>query len=272
MRIPDSLTFEFNKLELAWKNYKNYVIEEIQNNQNQEVFMNSELLFFKSEFIDAADELTTKLGNFSQHEKNNLYSVQISLLVVNVFSHLFLIYFIIRLITKAERMKHKKEKLEKKNNSLVDELHNLIIKNNSIQLMSSLLLHELQEAEKLANKLEFVSEEDKMKYFWKRFYENLKIKLEELENSKKKYEAEKSYYEQLNKRFKNGMYLLSEKNRSSAIKNHSDDNALDDLRDLINSMSEAGKISPKNNRILTDVLNSIVDMKLKQKGISHKHS
>jgi len=111
---------------------------------------------------------------------------------------------------------------------------------------------------------EFVSEQDKVKYFWDNFYKNVLIHVEDLEKNKRKYEDEKSYYEQLNKRFKHGLNLLDGKNKPTIRGYDSSDNTLDELRDLINSLSESGRISPENNRGLTDILNRIIDCKLRQ--------
>jgi len=151
-----------------------------------------------------------------------------------------------------------------KNEQLIEEITEVLMKKNSIQLTSSLLLHELQETEKISRKHEFVSEKDKVKYFWDNFYKNVLNHVEELEKSRKKYDDEKSYYEQLNQRFKHGMNLLDGKNEKITKNSDTSDNTLDDLRDLINSLSESGRISPENNRVLTNVLNDIIDSKLRQ--------
>ena len=85
-----------------------------------------------------------------------------------------------------------------------------------------------------------------------------------MEKSRKKCDDEKSYYEQLNQRFKHGINLLDSKNKIITKSPDSSNDILDDLRDLINSLSESGRISPENNRILTNVLNDIIDRKLRQ--------
>jgi len=44
---------------------------------------------------------------------------------------------------------------------------------------------------------------------------------------------------------------------------------MNDLRDLINSLSESERISPKNNKGLTDIVNNIIDSKLKENSKSN---
>lgn len=155
-----------------------------------------------------------------------------------------------------------------KNEQLIEEITEVLMKKNSIQLTSSLLLHELQETEKMTGEHKFVSEKDRVKYFWDTFYKNVLTHVEDLEKSRKKYDDEKSYYGQLNKRFKNGINLLDEENSLTTGNPDSSYNVLDDLRDLINSLSESGRISPENNRILTGVLNRIIDSKIRQNSKS----
>jgi len=177
-----------------------------------------------------------------------------------------LLFLIIKIITKEEKIIIKTKSLETKNKTLIDELTSLLIKKNSIQLTSSLLLQELQKTEKITSEHEFVSEKDKVKFFWDNFYKNVLNHVEDLEKSRKKFDDKKSYYEQLNQRFKHGVNLLEGKNET-IVKNP--DTVLDELRDLINSLSESGRVSPENNRILTDTLNNIIDNKLRQ---NHKNT
>ena len=264
MPIPPSLNPEFNELELSWQKYKSSILEQFHNNQGQDLQKNLELLFLKSEFIDAANTLTSSMGNFSNQETVMSYYIQISLLFVNISAHLFLLFIIIKIITREEKIQIQTENLESRNEKLIEEMTALLIKKDSIQLTSSLLLHELQETEKMTSEHEFVSEQDKVKYFWDNFYKNVLIHVEDLEKSRKKYDDEKSYYEQLNKRFKHGLNLVDGKNKPTIGDYDSSDNTLDKLRDLINSLSESGRISPENNRVLTDVLNRIIDSKLRQ--------
>lgn len=266
MAIPSSITSEFNQLELSWEDYKNEFLKIININQRNSSYENSEFFTFKTEFIKNADSLTLKLSNFSAQETINLYFIQLFLLFVNISTHLFLLFLIIKIITKEEEILIKTKNLETKNETLIDELTSLLIKKNSIQLTSSLLLRELQETEKMTSEREFVSEKEKVEYFWKNFYKNIIDHVEDLEKSRKKFVDEKSYYEQLNQRFKNGINLLEEKNKLT-VKNP--DTVLDDLRDLINSLSESGRISPENNKILTEVLDNIIDSKLRQ---NRKHT
>jgi hypothetical protein len=266
MAVPSFVSSEFTKLELCWQEYKNEILKIINSNQKQSLYENSELLTIKAEFIEDADSLTLGLSNFSAQESINLYFIQFFLLFVNIGAHLFLLFLIIKTITKEEKVLIKTKSLEKKNKTLVDELTSLLIKKNSIQLTSSLLLQELQETEKITSEHEFVCEKDKVKYFWDNFYKNILNHVEDLEKSRKKFDDEKSYYEQLNKRFEHGINLLEGKNKT-IVKNP--DTVLDDLRDLINSLSESGRVSPENNKILTDVLNNIIDDKLRQ---NHKHT
>ena len=266
MAIPQSVNSEFKQLELYWQEYKNEILKILNSNQKQSLYENSELLTLKIEFIEEADSLTLGLSKFSSQESINLYFIQLFLLFVNICTHLFLLFLIIKIITKEEKILIKTKSLEKKNKTLIDELTSLLIKKNSIQLTSSLLLQELQETEKITSEHEFVSEKDKVKYFWDNFYKNILNHVEDLEKSRKKFDDEKSYYEQLNQRFKHGINLLEGKNET-IVKNP--DTVLDDLRDLINSLSESGRVSPENNKILTDVLNNIIDNKLRQ---NHKHT
>jgi hypothetical protein len=266
MAVPSFVSSEFTKLELCWQEYKNEILKIINSNQKQSLYENSELLTLKTEFIEDADSLTLGLSNFSAQESINLYFIQFFLLFVNIGAHLFLLFLIIKTITKEEKILIKTKSLENKNKTLVDELTSLLIKKNSIQLTSSLLLQELQETEKITSEHEFVCEKDKVKYFWDNFYKNILNHVEDLEKSRKKFDDEKSYYEQLNKRFEHGINLLEGKNKT-IVKNP--DMVLDDLRDLINSLSESGRVSPENNKILTDVLNNIIDDKLRQ---NHKHT
>jgi hypothetical protein len=266
MAVPSFVSSEFTKLELCWQEYKNEILKIINSNQKQSLYENSELLTIKAEFIEDADSLTLGLSNFSAQESINLYFIQFFLLFVNIGAHLFLLFLIIKTITKEEKVLIKTKSLEKKNKTLVDGLTSLLIKKNSIQLTSSLLLKELQETEKITSEHEFVCEKDKVKYFWDNFYKNILNHVEDLEKSRKKFDDEKSYYEQLNKRFEHGINLLEGKNKT-IVKNP--DTVLDDLRDLINSLSESGRVSPENNKILTDVLNNIIDDKLRQ---NHKHT
>lgn len=44
---------------------------------------------------------------------------------------------------------------------------------------------------------------------------------------------------------------------------------MNDLRDLINSLSESRRIPHENNRVLTDVLNNIIYSKLKDNSKSN---
>jgi len=44
---------------------------------------------------------------------------------------------------------------------------------------------------------------------------------------------------------------------------------MNDLRDLINSLSEPERISPENNKSLTDIVNNIIDSKLKDNSKSN---
>lgn len=263
MPLPSSLTLEFNELKLAWQEYKNSILEQFNNDQEQSSHINFEDVLLKNQFIENANLMTDKLSSFSMQEKNNLYNIQIFLLFVNVLSHLFLLFLIVKIITKEEKILTRAKSLEAKNEGLVDELTAVLMKKNSIQLTSSLLLHELQETEKLTREHEFVSEKDRVKYFWDNFYKNVLNHVEDLEKSRKKYDDEKSYYEQLNQRFKHGINLLNGKNKTTTNPD-SLDNTLDDLRDFINSLSESGMISPENNRVLTNVLNDIIDSKLRQ--------
>ena len=53
--------------------------------------------------------------------------------------------------------------------------------------------------------------------------------------------------------------MLDGKNKPIVWDHDSLNNILDDLRDLINSLSESGKIFPENNKVLTDVVNNIID-------------
>ena len=261
MQIPVVLHPEFNELVISWEKYKIYILDNHYKNNNQNLQNNSEVLFLKNGFIDAANILTFSLSNFSAVEIDNLYYFQYVLLFFNICAHLFLLYLILKIITREEKMETQTKSLEIKNKTLIDELTSLLIKKNSIQLTSSLLLQELQETEKITSEHEFVSEKDKVKYFWDNFYKNILNHVEDLEKSRKKFDDEKSYYEQLNQRFKQGVNLLEGKNET-LVKNP--DTVLDDLRDLINSLSESGRVSPENNRILTDALNNIIDDKLRQ--------
>ena len=263
MPIPSSVASEFDKLELCWQEYKSEFLKIINSNQKKSLYENSELLLLKTEFVEDANSLTLALSNFSAQETINLYYIQFSLLFVNVCAHLFLLFLIIKIITKEEKILTRAKSLETKNEGLVDELTAVLMKKNSIQLTSSLLLHELQETEKLTREHGFVSEKDRVKIFWDNFYKNVLNHVEDLEKSRKKYDDEKSYYEQLNQRFKHGINLLNGKNKTTTNPDSSD-NTLDDLRDFINSLSESGMISPENNRVLTNVLNDIIDSKLRQ--------
>jgi hypothetical protein len=264
MPIPSSVASEFNKLQLGWQEYKSELLKIMSSNQKQSLYENPEFLTLKAEFIEDADLLTLGLSNFSTQTTINLYFIQILLLFVNLGAHLFLLFVIIKIITKEEKTLTKTKSLEVKNENLVEELTSVLMKKNSIQLTSSLLLHELQETEKLTGVHEFVSEKDKVKYFWDNFYKNILNHVEDLEKSRKKYDDEKSYYEQLNQRFKHGINLLDGKNKTITKNSDLSDSTLDDLRDFINSLSESGMISPENNRILTNVLNDIIDSKLRQ--------
>jgi len=261
MTMPSSVNSEFKQFELCWQEYKNEILEIINSNQKQSLYENSELFTLKTEFIEDADLLTLGLSNFSAQELINLYFIQLFLLFGNISAHLFLLFLIIKIITKEEKILINTKSLETKNKTLINKLTSLLIKKNSIQLTSSLLLEELQETKKITSEREFISEKDKVKFFWNNFYKNILNHVEDLEKSRKKFDDEKSYYEQLNQRFKHGLNLLEEKNQT-IIKNP--DNILNDLRDLINSLSESGRVSPENNRILTDVLNNIIDKKLRQ--------
>ena len=263
MAIPSSAASELNKLELSWQEYKSEFLKIINSNQKQSLYENPGFLTIKTKFVEDADLLTLALGNFSTQEVVNLYFIQFSLLFVNICTHLFLLFLIIKIITKEEKILTKTKSLEVKNETLVEELTSVLMKKNSIQLTSSLLLHELQETEKLTGEHKFVSEKDRVKYFWDNFYKNVLNHVEELEKSRKKFDDEKSYYEQLNQRFKHGINLLEDKNKTITNPD-SYDNTLDDLRDLINSLSESGRILPENNRVLTNVLNDIIDSKLRQ--------
>jgi len=264
MAIPSSVSSEFDKLEIRWQEYKSEFLKIINSNQKQSLYENSELLLFKTEFVEDADLLTFTLSNFSSQETINLYYIQFFLLFVNIGAHLFLLFLIVKIITKEEKILTRAKSLEAKNEGLVDELTAVLMKKNSIQLTSSLLLRELQETEKLTREHEFVSEKDRVKYFWDNFYKNVLNHVEDLEKSRKKYDDEKSYYEQLNQRFKHGINLLDGKNKTIAKNSDLSDNTLDNLRDFINSLSESGMISPENNRVLTNVLNDIIDSKLRQ--------
>ena len=266
MAVPSSVNSEFKQLELRWQEYKNEILKIINNYQKQNLYENSELLTLKTEFIEDADLLTLELSNFSAQESINLYFIQFFLLFVNICTHLFLLFLIIKIITKEEKIIIKTKSLETKNKTLIDELTSLLIKKNSIQLTSSLLLQELQKTEKITSEHEFVSEKDKVKFFWDNFYKNVLNHVEDLEKSRKKFDDKKSYYEQLNQRFKHGVNLLEGKNET-IVKNP--DTVLNELRDLINSLSESGRVSPENNRILTDTLNNIIDNKLRQ---NHKNT
>ena len=104
MPIPPSLNPEFNELELSWQKYKSSILEQFHNNQGQDLQKNLELLFLKSEFIDAANTLTSSMGNFSNQETVMSYYIQISLLFVNISAHLFLLFIIIKIITREEKI------------------------------------------------------------------------------------------------------------------------------------------------------------------------
>ena len=266
MPIPNSLTSELNQLKSSWQNYKNYILDEISSPSELDLYTNTELLALKSEFIQSANLITLELSNYSSMEKSDLYLIQTALLFVNIGAHVFLLYLIYNILTKEKLVRSQSQKIQRRHQKLVNEFQDLLIQKNSIQLTSALLLEELQEIQKRTNELSFNSEEDEIQYFWNNFYQNVLKRLKDLEASKKMYDDEKSYYEQLNNRFKNALDLLDKKNIKTA-NNESIDYALDSLRDLINSMSETGRISPKNNRILTDVLNQIIDSNLGQKDI-----
>ena len=260
---PDSTYSEFNQLEVSWEKYKNSILDQIHFGAGTDLNENLELIILKTEFVDAANQLTFAISQYSNQEKVILHDIQISLLFVNIIIHLFLLYLIIKLVTNSHKNIVDKIRTQQKNQILLKKLHQLLIQKNSIQLTSTLMLKELEDLEKLTTSREFSSEEERVSFFWDSFYQNIQTKLLDYEQSKKNYEDKIQYYEQLNKRFENSIRTLQEKNQYKTTEY--DSNIFNDLRDLIDSLTESGKISPKNNRLLTNLLNNISDIELKQK-------
>ena len=257
-KVPTILNKEFEQLQLAWTEYKNCILDVMNNGITTDNI--DKVTSAKTDFINGASNLTMVLSDFSAKETTNLFRIQISLLLFNIFTHILLLYLVFRILTNEQKMEKDKRTVIEKNKTLIERLEELIIKNNSSQITSALFIEELKQAEMQTKETKNLSEEQKIDYFWNRFFKNIENKIKDVEKEKIIFENKKSYYHELNKKFQNSIKIIHE-NKNKKIGKQANNN----IEDFFDSLSEIGIISNNDSKKIIDFLHNKTEKELNQK-------
>jgi len=261
MAVPSEFFSDFKEVQNTWTVYKTEIVEQINSKGDNTIKTDTAKLQEKaSAFIVAANNLTVDLSTYSKQQSQNLIILQISFLAVNVCTHLFLLRIILRIIRHDYTQSMLLHQISSDQKQLVFESKLSNLQKDILENFLVEMTRDLYKLKKQVHVMEDSIENEKNKITLREITDTIITRMNQLSESKKELEDQKSYYQQLNKKLEKSISILSKDGKDIEIRNTDDLIVLmQSYIDRINILIQTQKLPSQLGKNLTKAMDEIID-------------
>jgi rRNA maturation protein Nop10 len=259
--IPPEFSNDFKQVQDKWAAYRTETSDMFNSKGNGITSENiAKLQNENSAFIVADDNLTADLSTYSKQQSQNLIMLQISFLIVNVFTHFFLLRIILKIIKHDYARGVFLNEILSNQKQLVSESRLSTLQKDILECFLGDMTEDIHKLKKQVHAMEDPVENENNKITLLQITDTLLTRMNQLAESKKELEDQKSYYRHLNKKLEKSISVLSKDGKKIEIKNTEDLIAvMQSYVDRINILAQTQKLPPHLEKNLTKAIEEIID-------------
>jgi len=259
--VPNEFSNDLNTLHDKWTLYKTSVINEINSKSIQGISNNPDLDEKRSQFITAADSMTSDLAKYNKEQVTNQIILQFMFLGINVIAHLLLLRMIFKIIRHDQTRKLLLQQITNDKKQLLFETKISILQKDILEAFLMEMEKDLQKLNEQVHVMDDPRQAEKNKSIIQEIFQNLLVQVQQLAQSKKEWEDQKSYYSQLNRKIEKTLSILSKNDNSLTQIKSTEDliHIIQSYVEIVNSMIYTQRIPAKLGKNLTDAMNEIID-------------
>lgn len=261
MAVPSAFANDMNKLENKWTVYKTGITDELDSKTDKIILNDPDLDKKRSDFVSAADNLTNDLAKFHNTQTVNQIILQLAFLGINVIAHLLLLRMIFKIIRQDQTRKLLIQQISSDKKQLLFETKISILQKDILEAFLIEMEKDLQKLNEQVRIMNDSKQAEKNKSTIQEIFQSLLVQIQQLAQSKKEWEDQKSYYSQLNRKIEKTLSILSKNdNDLTQVKSTADlISIIQSYVEIVNSLIYTQRIPAKLGKNLTDAMNEIID-------------
>ncbi len=259
--VPPEFSNDFNQVQDKWTAYRADIVYMLDSKEKNAARIDTSKLQQESmAFIVADNNLTADLSTYSKQQSQNLIILQFSFLIINVFTSFFLLRMIMRIIKQDYAKSMLLDQTLSKQKQLVSDIRLSTLQKDVLGCFFDDMTEDLHKLKKQIQVREDPIENKNNNIVLNQITDVLLTRINQLAESKKELEDQKSYYQHLNKKLENSISISSKDGKKNEIRKTEDlITVMQSYVDRINILTQTQKLPPHLGKNLTVAIEEIID-------------
>ena len=258
MAVPHAFSNNMQQVQDKWSAYK-YAVKNILDSNEQGMQINPDLENKNSQFVSAADGLTSALGKYGDQQIYDLIFLQLLLLAVNIFTHAFLLKLIFNILRRDYVQKLLITQISNNNRQLSLESKISLLQKDVLESFLGDMKDDLQKLKSQVGVMDFPGKSHDNRFVFHEIMNSLSTRVEQLAESRKELDDNISYYQKLNLNLAKSLSIISGSKNGVIGKTGDVLMVLQSYVDGMNNLVENQNIPAHLGKRVTDTMHEIMD-------------